>query len=71
MNRKDEQALAAINYTLEHDARVREQIKEAIERSDRAFLEQVVVRVIDRLQLKVPDVRGFVDTAYERFRNWF
>lgn len=71
MNHKDEQALAAINYTPEYDARVREQIKEAIERSDRAFLEQVVVRVIDRLQLKVPDVRGFVDTAYERFRDWF
>ncbi len=69
MNQKDRQALAAIRYAADQDALVREDIKRAIEYHDRAFFEQVVYRVLDRLQLTVSDARRFVNTAYEWFRN--
>lgn len=69
MNRKDERALAAIRYTIEQDIQVREDIKRSLEYHDRVFFAQVVYRVVDRLQLSVVDMRGFVEGAYERFKG--
>lgn len=69
MNQRDKQSLESIRYTIQQDALVREDIKRAIEYHDRAFFEQVVYTVIDRLQLTVSDMRGFINSAYEWFRN--
>ena len=69
MNQKDEQALASIRYTAAQDALTREDIKRAIDSHDRAFFAQVVSRVIDRLHLSIPDVRGFTERAYEWFKD--
>ena len=69
MNQKDEQSLEAIRYAIQQDALVREDIDRAIEYHDRVFFEQVVYRVLDRLQLTVTDARRFVNTAYEWFKN--
>jgi len=69
VNREDKQALAAIQYATQQDALVREEIKRAIDYHDRAFFAQVVYRVLDRLQIRVSDMRRFVNSAYDWFRN--
>jgi hypothetical protein len=69
VDEKDEQAREAIRYAAEQDAEVREAIKRTLEYHDKTFFEQVVSRVIDRLRLSIPDRRGFIDTAYEWFKN--
>mgnify|MGYP001564395627 CR=1 FL=1 len=56
-----------IKKAVEHDEHMREQIRESIERHDRAFFAQVVSTVASRLNVTL----HFTEELYQRFREKF
>jgi hypothetical protein len=72
VNTEDENALAAIRQAMEHDALVREQIKQAMECYDRANVERIVERVVKKLNLST-DIKQLADAAYHwlKSQHWF